>query len=180
MDAQVGFADEKDAGDPLGLEAVKMGLKDSGSGRGCSCEEGPLDCGRIIQQGKGAARKFEEEVCAKCLSHDAFKNNTYRGSCPACRSFCLCGRRVLCFFVQGGCVMAGERRVGMVILVCVLGALGGVVFGRLLVVLLPGLDVVFRPGIDLGFDIHVLRAGIRFNIAAVLGIVAALLVWRRL
>lgn len=76
--------------------------------------------------------------------------------------------------------MAGERRVGMVILVCFLGALGGVVIGRLLVLLLPGLDVVFRPGVELSFDIHVLKAGIRFNIAAVLGVVVALLAWRRL
>jgi len=76
-------------------------------------------------------------------------------------------------------MMAGERRVSMIILVCFLGALGGVVMGRLLVVLLPGLQAVFDPGIDLSFDIHVLKAGIRFNIAAILGIVGALLVWRK-
>ena len=75
--------------------------------------------------------------------------------------------------------MATQYRPGMVILVCLLGALGGIVIARLLVVLFPGLAVVFEPGLDLGFDLHVLRVGIRFNIAAVLGIIAALLVWRR-
>jgi hypothetical protein len=34
--------------------------------------------------------------------------------------------------------------------------------------------------VDLGFDLHLLAASFRFNVAAVLGIIAALLIWRAL
>ena len=76
--------------------------------------------------------------------------------------------------------MAAASRVSVIILVCVLGALAGIVLGRVLVALLPGLAPVFSPAIDLSFDIQVLHAGFRFNLAGVLGVIGALLVWRRL
>jgi len=76
--------------------------------------------------------------------------------------------------------MARENRVGMVILVCILGALAGVVFAQLLVGIFPRLKEFFTLGADIGFDLHILRAGIRFNVAAVCGIIIALLIWRRL
>ena len=76
--------------------------------------------------------------------------------------------------------MATAGRVSVIILTCFLGALVGIVLGRALVALLPGLAPVFNPGIDLSFDIHVLHAGFRFNLAGVLGVIGALLVWRRL
>jgi len=76
--------------------------------------------------------------------------------------------------------MARENRVGMVILICILGALGGVVFAQLLIAIFPGLEDFFALGVDIGFDLHILHGGIRFNVAAVFGIIVALLIWRRL
>jgi len=75
--------------------------------------------------------------------------------------------------------MARENRFGMVVLVCLLGALAGAVFAQLLVMLLPGLEEFFSLGVDLSFNLHVIHGGIRFNVAAVLGIIVALIIWRR-
>ncbi|MDR2733049.1 MAG: hypothetical protein LBC99_00220 [Spirochaetota bacterium] len=75
--------------------------------------------------------------------------------------------------------MARDNRVGMVILVCFLGALAGVIFAQLLIAIFPGLEDFFMLGVDVGFDLHIIRAGFRCNVAAILGIIAALLIWRR-
>jgi len=73
-----------------------------------------------------------------------------------------------------------EYRVGMVILVCVLGALVGVVFAQLLIAVFPGLEDFFSLGVDLSFNLHIIHGGFRFNAAAVLGIIAAFLIWRKM
>ena len=73
-----------------------------------------------------------------------------------------------------------ENRVGMVLLVCFLGALAGVVFAQLLIAVFPGLEDFFSLGVDLSFSLHIIHAGFRFNVAAVIGIIAALLIWRKM
>lgn len=69
---------------------------------------------------------------------------------------------------------------GMIFLVCLLGALIGTVLSKLLLLLLPALEGIFKPGVNLDLNLEVIRFQIRFNVGSVLGIAAALLVYRRL
>jgi hypothetical protein len=73
-----------------------------------------------------------------------------------------------------------KQGIGMIVLVCLLGALVGTVLGRLLVELLPGLAGILTPAADLSLNLEVLSFGLRFNLAAVLGVAGALLVYRKL
>ena len=76
--------------------------------------------------------------------------------------------------------MAERFSIGWLVFVSFLGALGGVVFGKVCVLLVPALKTVFHQGVDLSIDLEIIRFGMRFNVAAVFGVAVALFIlWRR-
>lgn len=81
--------------------------------------------------------------------------------------------------------MAWDRqRTGTILLVSLIGALIGTVFGKLLGLLIPALDRLLNAGgplsVNLQMNLHVVNIGFHFNLASVVGVVAALLLFRRI
>ena len=77
--------------------------------------------------------------------------------------------------------MAIERnRVGMLVMLSLIGALIGTVIGRLLEKIIPAFSGILTVGTKLSIDLDVLRFGMDFNIASILGIVITFLIYRKL
>jgi len=77
--------------------------------------------------------------------------------------------------------MAIERnKFGMLALLSLIGALIGTVLGRLLENLIPAFSGVLKVGTKLSIDLDVLRFGMDFNIASILGIVITFLIYRKI
>ena len=81
--------------------------------------------------------------------------------------------------------MAWDRqRTGTILLVSLIGALTGTVFGKLLGLLIPALDRLLNAGgplsVNLQMNLHVVNIGFHFNLASVVGVVVALLLFRRI
>lgn len=75
--------------------------------------------------------------------------------------------------------MSDSSSILRILLYTLLGALCGTVAGMAMGYFIPALKGFLSQGVNLGVDLYVVQAGIRFNTASVIGVAAALLLLRR-
>ena len=76
-----------------------------------------------------------------------------------------------------------KQRPATILLVCLIGALTGTVFGKLLGLLVPAIDRLLNASgplsLNLSLNLHVINIGFHFNLASVGGVFFALILFRR-
>lgn len=77
-----------------------------------------------------------------------------------------------------------KQRPATILLVCLIGALIGTVLGKLLGLVIPALNPLLNAGgalaVNLQLNLEVVNIGMHFNLASVVGVLAALLIFRRI
>jgi len=77
-----------------------------------------------------------------------------------------------------------KNRTGTILLVSLIGALTGTVFGKLAGLIIPAIDRLLNAGgalsVNLQMNLHVINVGFNFNLASVIGVVVALLIFRKI
>jgi len=78
--------------------------------------------------------------------------------------------------------MALEKNsVGIIVLIAFIGALIGTVVSKMIVVLIPATGGFLKAtSVDLFLNLEIIRLGIKFNFISVIGVIGALLIFRKI